>query len=103
MTGAASCPGSSSGKRRLTNGRLHFWMGYYWAGRVLGRQCHLDSGDLMDQDYSWMLTLPQGDSFYNEWFSEHDSTTDDDYMYERGPLNEVVGVRVGGVAYRSNV
>jgi len=57
----------------------------------------------MDDDYSWMLTLPQGDSFYSEWFSEHDSTTEDDYMYERGPLNDVVGVRVGGVAYRKDL
>lgn len=47
----------------------------------------------------WMATLPNRPTQEDEWFSEHDFRLEDDFDYERGPSNEVVGMRVGGVQY----
>ena len=52
-----------------------------------------------DKD-DWMATLSSRPTQEDEWFSEHDFRLGDDFDYERGPQNEIVGMRVGGVHYR---
>lgn len=46
-----------------------------------------------------VLVLPNWDSNYQSWFSEHDSTAGDGFEYVYGDTNEVVGLRVDGGNY----
>lgn len=55
-------------------------------------------------EYDWMLTLPTRPSNELEWFSEHDWSLGDGFDFERGPQNEVVGMKIeGGTTYRQYI